>query len=93
MGKQWHWNTVILQKYPFHCGKLKSPKQSPISLTKQQASSNSGVMIPKHLHQAKGESMRSFQRDMTISMRNAQLFGEKYEHLNGADTWPFLCLP
>lgn len=31
--------------------------------------------------------------DMTIAMENAQLFCEKYDHLNGADTWPFLCLP
>lgn len=32
-------------------------------------------------------------RDMTIAVENAQLFGEKYEHLNGADTWPFPSLP
>lgn len=24
--------------------------------------------------------------NMTIAMENAQLFGEKYDHLNGADT-------
>lgn len=26
------------------------------------------------------------QWNMTIAMENAQLFGEKYDHLNGADT-------
>lgn len=31
--------------------------------------------------------------NMTIAVENAQLFGEKYEHLSVADTWPFPSLP
>lgn len=39
------------------------------------------------------ECCSQLQYNMTIAMENAQLFGEKYDHLNGADTWPFLSLP
>lgn len=39
------------------------------------------------------EFRSQLQDNMTIAMENAQLFGEKYDHLNGADTWPFLSLP
>lgn len=32
------------------------------------------------------ECCSQLQCNMTIAMENAQLFGEKYDHLNGADT-------
>lgn len=32
------------------------------------------------------ECYSPLQYNMTITMENAQLFGEKYDHLNGADT-------
>lgn len=39
------------------------------------------------------ECCSQLQYNMTIAMENAQLFGKKYDHLNGTDTWPFLSLP